>query len=247
MLNRLNLNRMVKLSSYAGFMPRPFLKICGYYIHTADNSNFQTHNLFEPITSFNLRDNPGAKKERIRVGRGPGSGKGKTSGRGHKGYLAHVGNINRHYEGGQTPITRSLPKFGFRRPKKVREDYDYVNLGQIIYLVLKGRLDTSKTITIKDLAWSGAVSNPKKGVKVLSRGSEKLNDIPPLNLEISSASQRAIDEIKKNGGSVSSVYRTPLTLRYHIKPWKFIRQPLDPVPPFKKTVRLMHLEEKGIT
>lgn len=216
-----------------------------FSLHTVENSMGKSF-AFNPVTLTNIKDNEGARKEKTRWGRGPGSGKGKTSGRGHKGYKARVGNPHLHFEGGQTPITRRLPKFGFRRSLAIKENYTYVNLDKIIYLVLKGKLDSTKTITVRDLYWSGAISKVKNGVKLLSRGSEMLKEIPPLHLEVSSASQRAIDEVKKLGGKVSSVYRTPLTLKYLIKPWKFVRQPLDPVPPFKKTLKLMKLEEKGI-
>jgi large subunit ribosomal protein L15 len=216
------------------------------HVHTINIIDVGNQAAFEPVTISNIRDNKGSRPLRTRVGRGPGSGKGKTSARGHKGYKAHVGNINRHYEGGQTPITRKLPKHGFRRSRTLREPYAYINLEKIIYLVLKGRLDPTKTITIRDLVWSGGISKSEWGVKVLARGADRLKDIPPLNLEVSSATQIAVDEIKKHGGSVSSVYRNKLTLKYHIKPWKFIRAPLDPLPPFRQTLRLMQLEEKGV-
>jgi len=223
------------------------IKISNLKFNTFDNIKIvNNNNVFQPITLVNLKSNPGSRIVKTRVGRGPGSGKAKTSGRGHKGYKAHVGNVRRHYEGGQTPITRRLPKHGFRRNQRIKELYNYINLEKIIYLVLKGRIDPSKVITIRDLYWSGGISKLKKGLKLLSRGSEKLSEVPPLNIEVSSASQKAIDEIKKHGGSISSVYRTELTLRYHVKPWKFMRAPMDPVPPFKKTIRLMNLQDKGV-
>jgi len=200
--------------------------------------------LYEPLTVYNLRDNKGARIPRTRWGRGPGSGKGKTCGRGHKGYKARVGNVNRHYEGGQTPITRRLPKHGFRRLGG-REDYNYINLDRIVYLILKGRLDATKKITIRELFWSGGISKMKKGLKLLSRGSENLKDLPPLNLEVSSASKRAIEEIKNCGGSVTCSHSTPETLLYLCKPWKVLRKPLDPVPKFKKVMKLLRQEEKG--
>jgi large subunit ribosomal protein L15 len=110
---------------------------------------------------------------------------------------------------------------------------------------MKGRIDASKPITMRELCWSGAITKIRGGVKLLSRGSEDLKDLPPLHLELSSASQRAIDEIKNNGGSVTIVYKTPTTLKAMIKPWKFIRSPLDPVPKFKKVKKLLSYESKG--
>jgi large subunit ribosomal protein L15 len=198
---------------------------------------------YEPITVNNIRDNKGARPVKTKLGRGPGSGKGKTSGRGHKGYKARVGNINRHYEGGQTPITRRLPKFGFRNTG--RENFAYLNIDKLVYCIHKGRIDATKPITSRDLLWAGAISSIREGVKLLSRGAEQLKDLPPLHLEVGSATQNAIDEIKKAGGSIKVVYRTPTTLRYHTEPWKFIRPPIDPVPKFQKVLRLMNLEEKG--
>lgn len=249
MLKLLNFNKLLKATKLSHFLSKnsnSFYKLHQAFVHTIENSQNTSQVFFEPVTINNIRDNEGSRKERIRWGRGPGSGKGKTSGKGHKGYKAHVGNIPRHYEGGQTPMTRRLPKHGFRRPIQIQENYTYLNLSHIIYLVLKGRLDPSKTITIRDLFWCGGVTRVRNGIKLLARGFEGLKDVPPINIEVSSASQKAIDEIKKFGGSVSSVYRSPLTLKYHIKPWKFIRKPLDPLPPFKKVTKLMNLEEKGI-
>jgi large subunit ribosomal protein L15 len=210
--------------------------------HNISNSMGMTN--YEAITVNNIRDNKGARPAKTKLGRGPGSGRGKTSGRGHKGYKARVGNINRHYEGGQTPITRRLPKFGFRNTGK--EDLAYLNLEKLIYIIQKGRIDAMKPITIRDLFWSGAISNVRKGVKILSRGSELLKELPPLHLEVSSASEKAIEEIKNAGGSVKVIHRTATTLSNHVEPWKFIRTPIDPVPKFKKVVRLLHLEEKGV-
>jgi large subunit ribosomal protein L15 len=196
------------------------------------------------VNANNIKDNLGARKPKTRLGRGPGSGKGKTSGRGHKGYTARTGEPHRHFEGGQTPISRRLPKHGFRRTW-ARENFSYINIDKIIYLIQKKRLDSKKTITIKDIFYAGGISKLKNGVKLLGRGVEKLSEVPPLNFEISSASKEVIDSIKKHGGSVTCIHRTKLTLRYHTKPHKFIQKPLDPVAKFKKAIRIQHLEEKG--
>jgi large subunit ribosomal protein L15 len=198
---------------------------------------------YEPITFRNIRDNKGARQAKTRLGRGPGSGKGKTCGRGHKGYKARNGHPARHFEGGSTPITRRLPKFGFRTKGLY---YNYINLDKLAYYIKKGQLDATKPITIRELCWSGAVSKPKFGIKVLSRGAECIGELPPLHLEVSQASQRVIDEVKKHGGSVKFIYKTPLTIRAMTKPWKFVRAPIDPVPPFKKVKKLIKLEDKGV-
>jgi large subunit ribosomal protein L15 len=196
------------------------------------------------MTLKTIKDNKGARILKTKLGRGPGSGKGKTSARGHKGYKARVGNVNRHYEGGSTPITRRLPKHGFRHVTG-REHFSYLNIDKILYLINKGRLDATKPITIRELFWAGAVSKVREGIKLLSKGVEDLKHYPPLNFEVSSASQTVIDELKKHGGSVNIVYRTEKTVAYQTKPWKFIREPIEPIPKFKKVVRLLHFEEKG--
>jgi large subunit ribosomal protein L15 len=226
---------------------RPVLfKQCPKAFHFSELNIIITPNVktsYEPITFRNIRDNQGARKPKIKLGRGPGSGKGKTSGRGHKGYKARNGNVARHFEGGSTPITRRLPKFGFRTKGLF---YNYINLDKIAYYIKKGQLDATKPITMRELCWSGAVSKAKNGIKVLSRGAECLSDVPPLHLEVSQASQRVIDEVKKHGGSVKFIYKTPLTIKALTKPWKFIRTPIDPVPPFKKVKKLLKQEEKGV-
>jgi len=238
--NRFNFNSFGKNLSSQIYRIKKFTFSEGI---TIENSfNYNTKSFYEPITIKNIKDNWGARKSRIKLGRGPGSGKGKTSGRGHKGYKARVGNISRHYEGGSTPITRRLPKHGFRNKG---DNFNYINLNKLAYFVNKGRIDASKPITMRELCWSGAITNIRQGVKLLSRGSEDIKDLPALHLELSSASKRAIDEIKSNGGSVTIVHKTTTTLRAMIKPWKFIRAPLDPVPKFKKVKKLMNLESKG--
>lgn len=243
--------RLFKFGSTNNFFSRlPKFSFCSTVNPQSDINISSIHNrtseisLYEPLTVNSLRDNKGARTPKTRWGRGPGSGKGKTCGRGHKGYKARVGNVSRHFEGGQTPITRRLPKHGFRK-LGCRENYNYINLDRIIYLILKGRLDPSNKITIRELFWSGGISKMKKGLKLLSRGSENLKDLPPLHIEVSSASQRAIEEIKSCGGMVTCVHHTPLTLQYQCKPWKFIRKPMDPIPKFKKVIKLLNQEEKG--
>ena len=209
-----------------------------------NNTSSSVHQSYNPVTVLSIKDNKGARFQKTKLGRGPGSGKGKTSGRGHKGFKARVGNPNRHYEGGQSPITRRLPKHGFRNnATKLR--HSYINLDKIYYLIQKGRLNPQEPITSKHLFWAGGVSKIGDGVKILSRGSELLKDLPPLHLEISSASERAIDEIKKHGGTVTCVYKNKLTMRAQAKPWKFYKPLLDPVPRYKMVKKLLDLEQKG--
>ena len=100
-----------------------------------------------PFNCSNIWDNPGSKKEKRRVGRGPGSTKGKTCGRGHKGtYARSGGKINRGFEGGQSPLHKRFPKFGFRKYRfnaKTSQELEYLNLGKLAYHIEKGHLDTS--------------------------------------------------------------------------------------------------------
>ena len=179
-----------------------------------------------PFNAGNLWDNPGSKRVKKRVGRGPGSGKGKTAGRGHKGtYARSGGKINRGFEGGQSPMHKRFPKYGFRKHRfsaSASREFDYLNIGKLAYHIEKGDLDTSKVITMKDLKYAGALSNIKYGVKLLSKGANKFKDLnTPINLEISDASKSAVNVIKETGGSLQVKYRTPLLMRYHLKPWAF--------------------------
>lgn len=143
-----------------------------------------------------LSDNPGASKNRMRVGRGIGSGKGKTGGRGVKGQKARTGVAVKGFEGGQMPLHRRLPKRGFHNPFSL--DYNEVNLGRIQQAVDAGKLDAKATVTIDALIAAGVVSKPRDGVKVLGQGEIKTK----LVLEVAAASKSAIAAIEGAGGSV---------------------------------------------
>lgn len=143
-----------------------------------------------------IRDNPGSSKDRMRVGRGIGSGKGKQSGRGGKGQTARSGVRIKGFEGGQMPLYRRLPKRGFKAPFST--DYNEVNLGRLQQAVEAGKLDVSKLVTIEALIEAGVCAKARDGVKVLGNG--ELN--AKLNLEIAAASKSAVAAIEKAGGSV---------------------------------------------
>src|SRR5919205_809744 len=119
-----------------------------------------------------IRDNPGATKERMRVGRGIGSGKGKTGGRGGKGQTARSGYRNKGFEGGQMPLHRRLPKRGFTPPNA--RDLNEVNLGRIQEAVTAGKLDAGAPVTVEALVAAGVLSKPRDGVKVLGNGELKV-------------------------------------------------------------------------
>ena len=143
-----------------------------------------------------IHDNPGALKERMRVGRGIGSGKGKTGGRGVKGQKARSGVAIKGFEGGQMPLHRRLPKRGFWNPFSI--DYNEVNVGRIQIAVDAGKLDTATPVTLEALIASGIVSKPRDGVKILGVGELSAK----LTFEVSAASKGAVAAIQKAGGSV---------------------------------------------
>ena len=119
-----------------------------------------------------LSDNPGASKNKVRVGRGIGSGCGKTSGRGVKGQTSRSGVRINGFEGGQMPLHRRLPKRGFRKPNQ--KIYNEINLGTIQDLINSGKLSTDVTLTNELLVSSGICSKPKDGVRILGGGTLNL-------------------------------------------------------------------------
>jgi large subunit ribosomal protein L15 len=143
-----------------------------------------------------ISDNAGSTKNRMRVGRGIGSGKGKTAGRGVKGQKARTGVAIKGFEGGQMPLHRRLPKRGFWNPFSV--DYNEVNLGRIQQAVDSGKLDASAPVTLDALIAAGVVSKPRDGVKILGNGELTAK----LAFEVASASKSAVAAIEKAGGSV---------------------------------------------
>ncbi|WP_412553427.1 50S ribosomal protein L15 [Shimia sp. MIT1388] len=144
-----------------------------------------------------LRDNPGATKKRMRVGRGPGSGKGKMGGRGIKGQKSRSGVAINGYEGGQMPLYQRLPKRGFNKPN--RKAYAVVNLGLIQKFVDEKKLDASAAITEEALVASGLVRRVKDGIRVLAKGEVSAK----LNIEVTGASKAAIEAVEKAGGSLT--------------------------------------------
>ena len=142
-----------------------------------------------------IRDNEGATKSRIRVGRGIGSGKGKTGGRGVKGQKARAGVAVKGFEGGQMPLYRRLPKRGFHN--LFARELNEVNLGRIQQAVEAGKLDG--TVTIESLVAAGVISKAARdGVKILGQGEFKAK----LAFEVAGASKSAVEAIEKAGGTV---------------------------------------------
>ena len=143
-----------------------------------------------------LRDNPGANKVRMRVGRGIGSGKGKTAGRGVKGQKARTGVAIKGFEGGQMPLHRRLPKRGFNNHHA--RDLNEVNVGRIQLAIDSKSLDASQTITVDALVAAGICARKRDGVKILGVGELKAK----AAFEVFAASKSAVEAIEKAGGSV---------------------------------------------
>ncbi|MGR3636473.1 MAG: 50S ribosomal protein L15 [Shimia sp.] len=144
-----------------------------------------------------LHDNEGATKKRMRVGRGPGSGKGKMGGRGIKGQKSRSGVAINGYEGGQMPLYQRLPKRGFSKPN--RKAYSVVNLGLIQKFVDEKKLDAKAAITEDALIASGLVRRKKDGIRVLAKGEVSAK----LNIEVTGASKAAVEAVEKAGGSLT--------------------------------------------
>ena len=144
-----------------------------------------------------LSDNPGATKKRMRIGRGPGSGKGKTGGRGIKGQKSRSGVAINGYEGGQMPLYQRLPKRGFNKPN--RKKYAVVNLGIIQKFVDAGKLDAKAEITEDALVASGLVRRKLDGVRILAKGDFSAK----LKLAVTGASQSAVAAVEKLGGTLT--------------------------------------------
>ncbi len=146
-----------------------------------------------------ITDKAGARKERMRVGRGIGSGKGKTCGRGGKGQTARSGVAIKGFEGGQMPLHRRLPKRGFKNV--MRADYAEINLGRLQEAVDANKLDAKATVDVDALVKAGVLRRAKDGVRLLGNGELKTK----LHLIVAGASKSAIAAVEKAGGKVEIV------------------------------------------
>ncbi|MDE1147545.1 MAG: 50S ribosomal protein L15 [Azospirillaceae bacterium] len=143
-----------------------------------------------------IRDNPGARKVRTRVGRGIGSGKGKTGGRGVKGQTSRSGVSINGFEGGQMPLHRRLPKRGFNN--LFGTDYAVVNVGTVQKAIDEGRLNASDVITAEILVGAGLVRATRDGVRLLAKGSISAK----VAFDVAGASAAAVAAVEAAGGSV---------------------------------------------
>lgn len=150
-----------------------------------------------------LKDRQGARKSRKRVGRGIGSGTGKTSGRGHKGQKSRSGVSLLGFEGGQMPLYRRLPKRGFNNP--FTKDYAELTIGVLERAVAKGKIDAKKPVTEDVLRASGLVRKSRNGVRLLATGELKTT----LSIEVTGATKGAIAAVEAAGGSISVIPPKP--------------------------------------
>jgi len=145
-----------------------------------------------------LADRPGARKKRARIGRGIGSGMGKTGGRGGKGQTARSGVRIKGFEGGQMPLHRRLPKRGFKNTPFARK-LNEVNLGRVQAAIDAGLLDAGATVDAAALVKAGALRRAKEGVRLLGSGELKAK----LAFSVWGASKSAVAAVEKVGGSVT--------------------------------------------
>ena len=144
-----------------------------------------------------LSDNAGATKGKKRVGRGAGSGMGKTGGRGIKGQKSRSGVAIKGYEGGQMPLYQRLPKRGFNKPN--RKAYSVINLGLIQKFIDEGKIDIKADITEDALIASGLVRRKKDGIRVLAKG----EFTSKATIAVTGASKGAVEAVAKAGGSLT--------------------------------------------
>jgi large subunit ribosomal protein L15 len=150
-----------------------------------------------------IRDNPGARKARKRIGRGIGSGTGKTGGRGGKGQTARSGVAIKGFEGGQMPLHRRLPKRGFNNI--FARNFNEVGLDRVQKAVDGGKLDAKAPVTAEALVAAGVIRRKKDGVRLLANGEIKA----ALSFDIAGASKAAVAAVEKAGGSVKVPVRAP--------------------------------------
>ncbi|MBF87968.1 MAG: 50S ribosomal protein L15 [Pelagibacterales bacterium] len=146
-----------------------------------------------------IRDNDYARKNRKRVGRGIGSGTGKTSGKGHKGQKSRSGVAIKGFEGGQMPLHRRLPKHGFNNI--FRKKYSIINIGNIQSLIESGKINNKVKINADSLLNDGIMSKLKDGIKLLGNGELKSK----IDIEVSVASNSAIKAVEALGGNISII------------------------------------------
>lgn len=197
-----------------------------------------------------LSDNPGAIKKKRRVGRGIGSSKGKTCGRGHKGQKARAGGgVKPGFEGGQTKFYKRIPKRGFKNAVHAQPMVP-VNVGTLQDFVDMGRLPVQAPddppYTIADLVRAGITtrSTVKHGVKLLANGRERLRP-PGIRIDVSRASKGAVQAMEAVGGEVTTVHYNRLALKVLLKPQRFEILPKRALPPPRLMTYYNNYENRG--
>jgi len=145
-----------------------------------------------------IKDNAGATKNRTRVGRGIGSGKGKTCGSGQKGQKSRTGVAIKGFEGGQMPLYRRLPKRGFNNPNA--REFAEINLGKLQEAVDSKKIDVKKPVTEQTLVEGGVITHLRDGVRILGNGELKAK----LDITVTGASKGAVAGIEKAGGKITT-------------------------------------------
>jgi large subunit ribosomal protein L15 len=223
---------------------------------TSRNQHFQEQQQQQEVIQFvrlnDLVDNPGARHQKRRVGRGIGSGRGKTCGRGHKGQKSRSGGgVHLTFEGGQTPLHKLLPKRGFNNknheahmvPVNLGKLQDYIDMGRFHKLASNNSNigEAGVTIDMYDMLQAGIVSKAnaiKHGIKLLADGQERWNPPVPIHLKVSRASSSAIQAVEGGGdessssfarsvtgSTVTTIHYNRLALRQLMRPQKFENRP----------------------
>jgi len=189
----------------------------------------------------NIRDVPGAMTRKRIVGRGPGSGLGKTCGKGTKGTYQRHRLRKRGFEGGQTKLWKRTPKHGFIPNPATRRVLKPLGIMKLLLWIAKGRVDSKQPITMKALKDSRILGGSMKyGVRLLARDHEVFKreypklGLPPPRLVVSDVTPKAREAIESVGGSVELVFMSRIPLRAHLKPEKYITIPRGSGVPRKK-------------
>ena len=151
-----------------------------------------------------IQENPGAAKRRVRVGRGIGSGIGKTAGRGLKGQKSRSGVAIKGFEGGQMPLYRRLPKRGFSKWR--RKDFNAINVCDLQAAIERGRLSASEPMTVASLVEAGVLRRAKAGLRILGTGEISA----AINVTADHVTPSAREAIEKAGGSVTQIEKKVL-------------------------------------
>lgn len=239
------------LSSSAALSPlllrAPATMSMSMTIRTPESGSPQSRGLATSLSLRSIRDNKGARKAKKRLGRGAGSGLGKTAGRGMKGQKARSGNkglAKRGFEGGQTPFHLRVPKWGFTNAN-FKQELSELNVDKLQALIDAGRLDASKLITMKHLLDANAVGRIKHGVKLLGKNGTHLTT--PVTIEVTRASKSAIEAVERTGGTVVCGWYNRINLKVLLKPHKFhpLRIPRRARPPVKKMPFYTSYDNRG--